>query len=177
MTWVNILAFPWLFLFSSSFFSPPIASEQIVGQHMGRIIILFWKYSNYVFITENKWIFHVHKYLQKSRQFDWHDSAHVIIIIFVRAGACWRVLVRSFPARVCALCSCRDETRLSAARSDCTHESSQNNNKEPSVGRMKAPSPTIAAHSLLPYCISEWHLTHHTQTGSSYLTVTRISIC
>lgn len=45
---------------------------------------------------------------------------------------------------VCA-CSSRDETRLSAALSDCTHERSQNNNKEPSVGRMKALSPTISA--------------------------------
>lgn len=45
---------------------------------------------------------------------------------------------------VCARSS-RDETRLSAAFSDCTHERSQNNNKEPSVGRMKALSPTISA--------------------------------
>lgn len=48
------------------------------------------------------------------------------------------------PFCMCA-CPCGDETRLSAALSDCTHERSQNNNKGPSVGRMKALSPAISA--------------------------------
>lgn len=51
------------------------------------------------------------------------------------------------PLLVCVCLCARAEMRpnLSAALSDCTHERSQNNNKEPSVGRMKALSPTISA--------------------------------
>ncbi len=71
------------------------------------------------------------------------------------------------------VCSCRDETRLSAALSDCTHERSQNNNKGPSVGRMKALSPTISAQRVSSPTVSLSDTSHITwrQEGE---TVSRI---
>lgn len=65
----------------------------------------------------------------------------------------------------------RDETRLSAALSDCTHEKSQNNNKDPSVGRMKALSPTISAQ--FPPLLYLW-VTPHTSHGDRKETQTLV---
>ena len=138
-----------------------------------------WKYSAPVLIVTINGFPYAHIppekqpiWLTRQRACRYILFIYLFIYLYLQVSVCMCISAHGVYVGEVA-CSCRDETRLSAALSDCTHERSQNNNKGPSVGRMKALSPAISAQRVSSPTVSLSDTSHITwrQEGE---TVSRI---